>query len=207
MPFDVCTICRTRDLVGYIFVFTPVLPINGVISTLKKMQFSANTLSTCILSGPHESLWAQILMICVPPFSVRCRDSVLSHKSHDALDEYPTMHHFVKEMCTHGHISSTKCCIVWYGTGTWWASSNPYAMTSMYLHKSAWIHSLYLDTCRNNVWGPAGVHALIGTAGTGIAAKNDEMISVSNTAVYYVAWAQYTIIESHIAPEIISTIV
>ena len=28
-----------------------------------------------------------------------------SHKSHNALDKYPTMHHFVTEMCTHVHIS------------------------------------------------------------------------------------------------------
>ena len=40
-----------------------------------------------------------------------------SHKSHNALDKYPTMHHFVTEMCTHVHISVTKWCIVVYGTG------------------------------------------------------------------------------------------
>ena len=43
-----------------------------------------------------------------------------SHKSHNALDKYPTMHHFVTEMCTHVHISATKCCIVGYGTGAFW---------------------------------------------------------------------------------------
>ena len=26
-----------------------------------------------------------------------------SHKSHNALDKCPTMHHFVTEMCTHAH--------------------------------------------------------------------------------------------------------
>ena len=41
-----------------------------------------------------------------------------SHKSHIALEKYPTMHHFVTEMCTHVHISATKLCIVGYGTGT-----------------------------------------------------------------------------------------
>ena len=30
------------------------------------------------------------------------------------------MHHFVTEMCTHVHISATKCCIVGYGTDAFW---------------------------------------------------------------------------------------
>ena len=36
------------------------------------------------------------------------------NNSHNALDKYSTMHHFVTEM----HISVTKWCIVGYGTGT-----------------------------------------------------------------------------------------
>ena len=43
-----------------------------------------------------------------------------SHKSHSASDKYPTMHHFVKQMCTHLHISVTKWCIVGYGTDALW---------------------------------------------------------------------------------------
>ena len=35
-----------------------------------------------------------------------------SDKFHNASDKYPTMHHFVTEMCTHVHISVTKWCIV-----------------------------------------------------------------------------------------------
>ena len=46
------------------------------------------------------------------------------HKSHNALDKYPTMHNFVTEMCTHVHISVTKWCIVWYGTGALWDLSS-----------------------------------------------------------------------------------
>ena len=42
-----------------------------------------------------------------------------SHRSHNVLDQYPTMHHFVTEMCTHVHISVTKWCIVGYGIGAW----------------------------------------------------------------------------------------
>ena len=48
-----------------------------------------------------------------------------SHKSHNASDKYdPTMQHFVTEMCTHVHISATKCCIVGYETGALWDLCN-----------------------------------------------------------------------------------
>ena len=43
-----------------------------------------------------------------------------SHKSHNAWDNYPIMHHFVTEMCTHVHISVTKLHIVGYGAGALW---------------------------------------------------------------------------------------
>ena len=33
--------------------------------------------------------------------------------SHSAWDKYPTIHHFVTEMCTHVHISVTNCCMLW----------------------------------------------------------------------------------------------
>ena len=41
-------------------------------------------------------------------------------KSHNALDWYPTMHHFVTEMCTFMHISVAKLCIVGYRTSALW---------------------------------------------------------------------------------------
>ena len=40
------------------------------------------------------------------------RGIVPSHKSHIALDKYPSIHHFITEMCTHVHISATIWCIV-----------------------------------------------------------------------------------------------
>ena len=43
-----------------------------------------------------------------------------SQKSHNALDRYPTTHHFVTEMCTHVYVSVTKWFIVGYGTGALW---------------------------------------------------------------------------------------
>ena len=36
-----------------------------------------------------------------------------SHKSKNALDKYPWIHHFVTEMCTHVHIYVTNRCILW----------------------------------------------------------------------------------------------
>ena len=43
-----------------------------------------------------------------------------SHKFHSASDIYPTMHHFVTEMCTHVHISVTNWCNVGCGTDAFW---------------------------------------------------------------------------------------
>ena len=43
-----------------------------------------------------------------------------SRKAHNALDIYPTMQYFVKEMCTHVHISVAKLGSVGYGAGTFW---------------------------------------------------------------------------------------
>ena len=37
---------------------------------------------------------------------------------------YPTLHHFVTEMCTHVHISVTKWCIVRYDTDALWDLCN-----------------------------------------------------------------------------------
>ena len=42
------------------------------------------------------------------------------HKSHNASEEYPTMHHFITEMCTYVHISVTKWYIVGFTTGALW---------------------------------------------------------------------------------------
>ena len=36
------------------------------------------------------------------------------------IRKYPTMHHFVRELCTRVHISVTKWCIVGYRTGALW---------------------------------------------------------------------------------------
>ena len=43
-----------------------------------------------------------------------------SLKSHNAPVPYPTIHHFVTEMCTRVHISVTKRCIVGYFSDALW---------------------------------------------------------------------------------------
>ena len=54
----------------------------------------------------------------------RCATSTIDllHKSNDAPVLYPTMHHFVTEMCTCVHISVTKWCIMGYLFTTLWDS-------------------------------------------------------------------------------------
>ena len=48
--------------------------------------------------------------------SLTAKEMDPSHKSHKALDKYPTVHHFVTKMCTHVHIYVTKWCTGGYGT-------------------------------------------------------------------------------------------
>ena len=50
--------------------------------------------------------------------------NICDYEFHNALDRYPTMHHFATEMCTHKHNSFTEWCIVAYGTGTLWGLCN-----------------------------------------------------------------------------------
>ena len=48
----------------------------------------------------------------------------LSYKSHNAWNKCPTMYHSVTEMCTHVHISVTKCYIMGYNTVALWDLCN-----------------------------------------------------------------------------------
>ena len=47
-----------------------------------------------------------------------------SHKSHNALHQCPTMHHFVTEIYAHVNISDTRWCIAEYEIGALWNSCN-----------------------------------------------------------------------------------
>ena len=75
-----------------------------------------------------------------------------SHKSHNASDKYPTMHHFVTEMCTHVHISVTKMVQCWIcatgllqPTGLSHVTSNQFKILCCQLgRKSLWPEKLIL---------------------------------------------------------------
>ena len=54
---------------------------------------------------------------------------------------YPTMHHFVTEMCTHVHISVTKWCIVGYGIGALWDLWDGYIKQPLHMHVNVYIHT------------------------------------------------------------------
>ena len=51
-----------------------------------------------------------MLLLLISKWTTSVAASVVepSHKSHNAFNKYPTMHHFVTEICTYVHISATK---------------------------------------------------------------------------------------------------
>ena len=79
---------------------------------------------------------------------------VPAHKSHIASDKYPTMHHFVTEMCTHVHISVTKWCIVGYGTGALWDLCSQPIDTLQLSHKG----EIMSFACELKVWSRLYFH-------------------------------------------------
>ena len=67
-----------------------------------------------------------------------------SHKYPKATGKYPTMHHFVTEMCTCVHISVTKWCIVGYETGALWDLHNRSISNVKTQNAELWLwHSLW----------------------------------------------------------------
>ena len=60
---------------------------------------------------PLYTLYSVIKVACAW-FSISKWTSIdPSHKSHNAPDRYPTMHHFVTELCTHVYTSVLKCAL------------------------------------------------------------------------------------------------
>ena len=73
----------------------------------------------------EDEIWGAFMCTCLNTvFNTPqwCKTINLSHKSHNALVLYPTMHHFVTEMCTCVHISVTKWGIVGYLSDGLWDS-------------------------------------------------------------------------------------
>ena len=76
----------------------------------------------CLIISLEDVYWSHfpvdhIFQISINQIFLWCwplKHDNLSHKSHNASIPYPTMHHFVTEMCTCVHISVTKWCIVGY---------------------------------------------------------------------------------------------
>ena len=83
-----------------------------------------------------------------------------SHKSRNASNKYSTVQHFVTEMCTHVHISVTKCCVVGYGTDAFWDLWDGFIMSyvrdTISTHKHTWwrhqmeLFSALLALCAGN---------------------------------------------------------
>ena len=67
------------------------------------------------------TIWTMAMKGCWKLIGIRGSHLTdLSCKSHNAPIIYPTMHHFVTEMCTCVHISVTKWCIVGYISDALW---------------------------------------------------------------------------------------
>ena len=74
------------------------------------------------MCGPFPNLIQHILSIDYIIIRYVCQHWFIdpAHKSHNAPASYPTMHHFVAEMCTCVHISVTKWCTLGYLSDALW---------------------------------------------------------------------------------------
>ena len=61
-----------------------------------------------------------LLTFCYPNIFCHVAMINLIYKSRNAPDPYPTMYHFVTEMCTYVHISDAKWCIMGYLSDALW---------------------------------------------------------------------------------------
>ena len=93
-------------------------------------------------------------------YEMRCPRYRRSHKSHNASEKYPTMHHFVTEMRTCVPTAVTRCRIVGYKTDAlWdlWDGSTVSGRGVMFLWRQFW-ESRYRRGLHRTVWrGPSEV--------------------------------------------------
>ena len=109
---------------------------------LKKVEWSVEKDITlepkqwCFAStGLTQLLQTDLIMrwSVLTQFFIHCKRTDLMH---NAPIPYPTMHHFVTEMCTHVHFSVTKWCIVVYLSDALWDLWNgPIAKVEHGIHK------------------------------------------------------------------------
>ena len=76
----------------------------------------------------------------------------LSHKSQNASVPYPTMQHFITEMCTCVHISVIKCCIVGYLSDAFWDLWDVSILNRVKIKRISgfWMHVKYFDICTSS---------------------------------------------------------
>ena len=83
-----------------------------VINNLIAHQGATYIRDLTVLHFHHINFWKNVILLPQYPYiDMPSSDALsidLSHKSHNTLDKYHTMHHFVTEMCTHVHISVTN---------------------------------------------------------------------------------------------------
>ena len=96
----------------WLYIMSACMPQNEFLKyiTIEHLSKSSNVISQALDSS---CVWASAVNISHESIDP-------SHKSHNALDKYPKMHHFVTEMCTRVQISVTKWCIVGYLSNTLW---------------------------------------------------------------------------------------
>ena len=93
------------------------------VSWLELTQYGLVTLYNIIVNiGSVNGLLPDNTKLLPDSMLIYCQKTHLTNPiTHDT---YPTMHHFVTEMCTHVHISVTKWCIVGYETVALWNLCN-----------------------------------------------------------------------------------
>ena len=104
------------------------IDISSIITVLKLFNHASSIQCFAIFKNSTLRPWIQVLNNAV----IMALSGLLSqvenyidiidllHKSHNALVSYPTIYHFVTEMCTYVHISVTKWCIVVYLSDALW---------------------------------------------------------------------------------------
>ena len=75
-----------------------------------------------------------------------------SHKSNIEAEKYPTMYHFVTEMCTHVHIFVKNWCIVGYGTGALWVCATGQLTTPQLKKGLLWCMDVSLQSGNPICW-------------------------------------------------------
>ena len=83
------------------------------------MTIGTNLLWWCIWHNCKSITWTTWQSISTRRNASSMQIDLL-HKSHKTPVPYPEMHHFVTEMCTYAHISTTKWCVMRHLSNAFW---------------------------------------------------------------------------------------